>query len=220
MKYNRALPKFVLLGVMAGLLAACSTVAPQPTATADQGLVETAVSAGQTQAAQTIEAQLTQTAAALPTATSTLAFTDTPVPTDTAVPVVLPTSTPTRAPTIPYPTITSTPGAFACAVTATSISYGKQMSPGNDFDGSWTFKNIGTSIWDPHEVDFAYVSGTKFQKNTDRMDLPEATGPGESVTVVVDMLAPTTDGVYTTTWALTGQGGANWCQVTMYIEVK
>ncbi len=212
----------VLLVVITSLMAACATPTAPPAPTADQGAIATAVAAAQTQAAETVVAQITQEALLNPSPTPTTPP-PTEVPTATPTVYVLPTATPTRVVVIAtavIPTLTPTPTAIGCKLQSQSPANGTTMDPGFDFDGKWTIKNTGTSTWDKSSIDFKYLSGTKFQKFYDVIDLPEAVASGDTVDLVIDMKAPSTSGTYTATWSLVGGTKGNWCQVGLTIKVK
>jgi hypothetical protein len=88
-----------------------------------------------------------------------------------------------------------------------------------DFDAVWTVKNTGTTTWDMHAVDYKYVSGTKMHKYNSLYDLPQTVKPGESVKIIVDMLAPSTAGTYTENWAIV-QGSTTLCNLPITVVVK
>ena len=143
----------------------------------------------------------------------------TPLPTSTSF--VLPTKTITPTPTATAtetPTITPTSSAYGCNVVSSSPSYNASFPPGGDFDGRWTLQNTGTESWGDI-VDLIYISGAKFQAYADAVDLPKSVAPGESVDVVVDMLAPRDPGTYKTIWRLR-RSDTTFCEVTLQIVVK
>ena len=80
-------------------------------------------------------------------------------------------------------------------------------------------KNVGTSTWDKASIDFAYISGSKFQAKFDVIDLPADVSPGNSVELTIDMLAPKDPGSYQTIWALR-QGTIVFCYVSLNIVVN
>lgn len=194
--------------------------------------IETAVfESMQTQAMQAAQEQLTQTALAQPTVTPTEVATITlEMPTNTALPptntAVPPTPFPTLAPPTSTPilataTATATPtrSDLNCQIISSSPANYQVMSPGLDFDGRWTFKNTGSQTWDQSSVDFTYVSGTKFQTKFDVIDLPVTVTNGNTVELIIDMMAPLSAGNYQSTWALV-QGSDRFCYVNINITVK
>jgi len=178
------------------------------------GVLETIV-AGTAGAAQT------QTAVLMP-ATPTLTFT----PTVTRTPTLTPTLTPTfiwrlRTAT-PKKTATSTLGATSgdleCRLVSQDPADGTELAPDTDFDAVWTVRNTGSAAWDETGIDFAYVSGRKMHKRA-LYDLPDNVNKGESIDLIVDMVAPEEKGTYRVFWSLR-RGGDDFCQVNMTIKVK
>lgn len=116
------------------------------------------------------------------------------------------------------PTVSATVTSAVCEVSV-SPSLGKTMNPGDDFDAVWTVKNISGKTWDLYSTDYKYISGTKLQKYASAYDLDQAVKPGGTITLQVDMLAPTDSGTYSTTWALV-QGNTVLCTLPVKIVVK
>ncbi len=222
--------KLIVFSLIAILIFAGCT--PQNVTPTTDPAVETAVfQAMQTQAMEAAQSQITQTTMAQPTATPTEVATITlELPTNTALP---PTNTP--LPPTPFPTLapptatpilaTATPSATAtrsdlnCQIVSSSPANYLVMSPGLDFDGRWTLKNTGSQTWDQAAVDFTYVSGTKFQTNHDAIDLPASVSNGNTVELIIDMMAPSNAGNYQSTWAFR-QGSTYFCYVNVNITVK
>ncbi len=204
----------VLLLAALALLTGCTApqaTPPPPTAAPTQAIDMAATAdALRTEVAAEIAQQMTGTALAMPTDTATPTATTVP---DTATPA--PTLTPSQAtataiPTIRiitvYPTFTPTPGPYQCQVTNQSIPYGMKMSPGNEFDGRWTVKNTGTKDWNAGTADFAYISGAKMQKRGDAFDIDAGLDTGDSMDLIVDMVAPRDTGFYHADWAVRMDG--------------
>jgi hypothetical protein len=161
---------------------------------------------------QTALADLTKNA---PTATKTsVPPTATQVPTNTAVP---PTAIPTATyiPWTPAPTATST--TYNCTITEASPSETTIIKVGADFDGRWVVKNTGTETWSASNVDIVYVSGTKFDRQKN-IDLKADVAHDESLTVVVDMIAPKEPNTYTAMWAII-RGTQTICTLPLKIVV-
>jgi hypothetical protein len=194
-----------------------------PTPTVDPGQMET-------QVAEQVAVQLTEIALTQPTATplpTAVPATEVPSPTSTLPPTeALPTSeaaSPTPMPPTPsntpnVPTATATPSPFACQITKQKPENGKLFKPGDNFDAVWTVENTGTAAWDSTEVDYRYDSGDEFHQH-DVYDLPTTVEPGESIDIIVDMLAPDDEGEYDTTWVL-HRGGQLICTMEIEIEVE
>ena len=95
---------------------------------------------------------------------------------------------------------------------------GTQLAPKTDFDAVWEVRNTGSASWDEDNIDFAYLSGRKMHKRA-VYDLPGNVNKGESVNLVVDMVAPDEQGTYKVVWSLR-RGGNDFCQVNMSIVVR
>jgi hypothetical protein len=206
-------------------LVGCATPVKSPVEpTADMKPTFNAIA---TESAQTVVADLTKNA---PTGTpvvlteapaNTIAPTDTAVPADTAVPTftpVPPTDTPTLVVWTVTPRATATYG-YYCTINLSQPAYGASFDKNAPFDGKWTVTNTADKTWSKGDVDFKYISGTKFQEHVDIVDLTSDVAKGSSYTVIIDMLAPGTAGRYSATWAFV-QGGAILCPVYVTINVK
>ena len=91
------------------------------------------------------------------------------------------------------------------------------MKQDTDFDATWKVKNIGTKTWDQNSVDFVYDSGTDMAKR-DGYDLNSSVKSGQEISLAADMIAPTKNGNYTTTWALR-VGSDEFCKMSLTINV-
>lgn len=194
-------PKLILaLLISAILMGACTLfVGPAPTPTTDINQI-------QTQAAQTVVAQLTQSApqatttATLgvptettpPTATATQSPTNTPEPTST--------NTPTPTATNPPPTPTPQPCNWATFVRDVTVPDNSVMLPGSDFTKTWRLENIGTCNW-TSGYDLVWVDGERMGAPRS-VPLPETVRPGEEVNLSVNMVAPNVPGTYRSHWML------------------
>lgn len=206
------------------ILVGCSTNAAQAQPTQDVSLVRT-------EAAQTVVADITIQAALnvtptpastatpeAPQATATLEPSPTSSePTSTAIPSMTPL--PTTAPaTNKYPTATQ--AAYAATLVSSSPYYGEQMPPSHQFDGSWTFKNTGTYTWNSHYYLRADTSKGVNLSNVDHIYLKGDVAPGDTVTVIADMTAPSTGGIYNSYWQLCNDNGDILATVFASIQVK
>lgn len=197
----------VTLGCVSPFYSSSPSAAPAP------GSFETMI-------VQTANAAFTQTALhTSPTAT----VTDTPIPSNT------PTETPTATSTvvfiistwtpIPSPTIIGgelTGKDYSCSIL--SVSPRNSMDPQTDFDAKWTVKNTGNKTWDRNSVDYAYSSGQQMHKKS-VYDLPENVDSEETITLIVDMIAPKKAGTYNTFWVLR-RGSTNICKMGITVVVK
>jgi hypothetical protein len=210
------------------LLAACSGPTAVVAPTEDIPKVRT-------EAVQTVVAKLTIEAALNPTATQPQVATETPAPEATATqePTAtdaagLPSATPIVAATAT--TRPATGGGGVVVVTATRragpdqaqlVSQepkdGAVYNPGNEFDGTWTFKNIGTSTWTTG-YEYRASGGTNLAKQN-RYTLSKSVAPGESITLVTDMVAPPTRGRYVSNWELVNENGDVFYRFYMVIDI-
>jgi len=178
---------FILVLLMLVLLAACSAPSQQLTPTID-------ISALQTASVQTVVANVTRTAEAMPSAT--------PEPSATLeVVAVTPSETVT-----PTPAVSPTQGLCddAAFVSDASVIDGTQMTAGVAFVKTWRVKNTGTCTWTTgYQIIFAY--------NEKMGGLPTALSaevqPGAEAEISVNMVAPTKPGNYSGYWRLASNNG-------------
>lgn len=181
--------------------------------TAAPGMFETVV-AGTAGAAQSQTAVL-----APPSATITL------TPTASRTPTVIPSSTPTfifriwsvTPPRTSTPTQGAVAGNYACVLLSQKPADGTEFKANAKFDAVWEVRNSGSATWKANNVDFAYASGRKMQEQ-DVYDLPRDVKSGESVKLIVDMVAPKLSGNWKTVWTLR-KGGDDFCHVDLTITV-
>jgi hypothetical protein len=144
-----------------------------------------------TSAAQTVQADLTS--AATPAATQTAG--------------VGPLATQPVSVT-PTPTAACEDSATHTAWTRDNAVYDVKavntpLAPGKPFVMSWTLQNTGSCTWDS-SYQMSYESGTSMTSSEHYPVLQpgQTTGPGESVTVDIEMTAPGEAGDYQATWIL------------------
>lgn len=209
------------------ILAGCSgpTAVVQPTQD---------IPAIRTESVQTVVAKLTIEAALNPTAT-VAAPTETPAPPEPTATEAAPvatntpaapaaTATPTRRPVtgggsgVVYPTATRRAGPDQAQLVSQSPTDGTVFGPSNEFDGTWTFKNVGTSTWTTG-FEYRWAGGTNLAK-AKIYTLPSRVSPGESITLYTDMVAPSTEGRYVSNWELVNENGDVFYQFFMVIDVK
>ncbi len=118
---------------------------------------------------------------------------------------------------IPVTAPTPTPVSGNCQVSQTIPS--GWVNTRDDFDLTWTVKNTSNTTWDINSVDYKYVSGTQMHKYGNLYDLPQTVKPGETVKIVVDVLAPNQAGTYAVNWAIV-QGKTTLCTLPATIYVK
>jgi uncharacterized protein YgiM (DUF1202 family) len=107
---------------------------------------------------------------------------------------------------------------FACEVSP-RVEDGKIFAPKADFDARWTIKNTGTKTWDTSHVDYLFRAGVEMQKHNKLYDLPKNVAPGESLDLIVDMIAPEKLGPHGTTWVVK-LGNDTICTLPLAIEVR
>ena len=189
-------------------LAACSLPgSPVAQPTAD---VASTLDAVRTQAAETVAADIASRVTATTPPTATLAATATEIPSPTTAPSFtpvntlppLPTATNTFIPATATITLTPTPTNFNCTVTAVSPKANTEFAKRADFDGRWTVKNTGTQDWVSSDVDYRYLSGQKMHVGNDVFDFKSNLKSGDSIDIIVDMLAPDSTGTFTATWGV------------------
>ncbi len=210
---QRTVGVFAIL-VLGLILVGCSspTVVAQPTQD---------IPSIKTEAAQTVVAKITIEAALNPTATAALveaAATETPapaaatatlepIPTETTAVTPVPTLTtaPTKAPVVNTgPTKTASPD--QALLTSQTPGDGAALRAGEEFDGTWTFKNMGTRTWNTNYYIRYANRGTNLAK-AERYYLKDKVEPGDSVTFVSDMVAPSDGGIKVSYWQLCNDNG-------------
>ena len=131
--------------------------------------------------------------------------------------VVLPTSSPT-----PTATATSQPPAQACTNNATfvgdvSISDGTTFAPGQAFTKIWRVRNTGTCAWGANNV-LAFIAG-EAMTTTPVVPVP-STAPGATADLVVNLTAPSAQGVHSGAWRLKSNGALFGATLTVKINVS
>ena len=163
-----------------------------------------------TAAAQTVEANLTQSAIQ-----------------NTATPqVVVPTST-TAPPTVTLAVI-PTSGGGAAAPTATqdcddaefvtdvTIPDGTVLDPNETFTKTWRLKNSGTCSWTPSYA-IVFSNGDSMSGPTTQA-LTGNVNPGQTMDISVDLKAPATSGDHIGYWKLRNAAGVTFA--TFYVDIN
>ena len=179
----------LVLIAAAVILAAC---APAATPTADPAEVRT-------QVAGTVQAGLTQTAAAKPTSTPT----NTPEPTATPT-LATPTSNVTNTPAV---TATATKLAAPDLAEVIGVSASATFVAGQDFSVTWTVKNTGNNTWKANYQVRCYTTAYCFNGQT--ISFGKEVKPGETIDLTIQLKAPSTAGDHNTLWVLTNADGIN-----------
>ena len=172
--------------------------------------------------AQTANAALTQTARAMPTVTPTATITptratSTPEPTATAT-VIFRFFSPT-APVPATPTLAAASNrAYSCQVMSVIPANGTTMAGRTDFDAIWRVRNNGQRNWNKDDVDYLFLDGDRIH-TVESYDLPDTVRIGETVDLIVDMVAPKNSGSYTTNWTVRVDI-RNFCMMSLTIVVQ
>ncbi len=187
---------FVLLILLATVLAGCNM--PRSEADAEPDV---------TQAYQTVAARLTQAATLTPRVTATQAPTATPATTTPTSPVTPGTVTATVK-----ATSASTTGAKLCDQAAPGVPIDvtvpddTEFEPGENFTKTWRLQNNGTCTW-TKDYSLAVFSGEAMDA-PDSVPMPSNVAPGQSVDISVDLTAPDSAGTYQGNWKLRNEDDA------------
>jgi hypothetical protein len=147
----------------------------------------------------------------------TLRPSSTPLPTNTVV--VLPTFTPTKkGSTSGGGGGGSGVGGGNCTVVYQSPADDTLVQPGSGFVQRWTLKNTGSQTWRKDSVDIRFVSGDRVHSGSDVLDLPYDVSTGGMADILINMVAPSTAGTYTSNWALQ-EGGVSLCRFYVSFRV-
>jgi hypothetical protein len=157
-----------------------------------------------TAAAQTVEANMTQSAI-LGQPTST---------------VGIPTYNLGKATTSVFPT--HPPSTQSCDVAQfvedVTIPDGTTLKPNETFTKTWRLKNVGTCLWTPSYA-VAFSSGDSMNGQATQA-LAGNVNPGQTVDISVDLTAPGADGNYKGYWKLLNASKVPFAQFNVDIKVK
>lgn len=174
----KPLKKYLFVFVIAALLTACGGNADT------QSVIQTSV-------AETVAAQ------------SPTEIPATNIPEPTSFPTQTPFALPTLATPLTAPTLPSTGSKAECAKASLkdeTIVDGQIFKPGEQFTKTWYITNTSTCVWDTsYKIVFwdGDILGGGYVYN-----LPQVTGPGQTVPISLQLIAPTTDGTYHSEWKL------------------
>lgn len=165
-----------------------------------------------TEAAQTVVAMLTQTAAVQPTTEPTA--TASPTATATLAPSPTLPKTPTSAPAavanVAVNSVTYSKCDMAGFVSDVSISDGTALNGGEEFTKTWELRNDGTCTWSSgYELIFYSGSQMDGPDSQQLIDAGDTVAPGGVVDISVDLVAPSTTGTYIGYWILRNASGTN-----------
>ena len=208
MSKNKNLIGGILVLVFASLaLVACSPAQVSPTVNPEEIY---------TQAAETVQVGLTQTAAALPSATPTV----TPQPTATLEPTpLLPPTLDVTSTNAIQPSPTQPRTADRAELSNQTPLDGTSMFPDQAFQLVWTLKNVGTTTWTTsYQVRF-FLGDATLRFGAADTRFPKEVKPGETLDLIFSMKAPNRAGDFNTIWVLTNAEGANFFPLNLNIKV-
>ena len=172
-------------------LAACGPTAPlEPTL--DVNGIHTA-------AAETVIAEFTQTALAIPptsAATATEATSATPEATTPPTETAIPTNNPFE---VTATEVFCDDSDFNPATVDVTYPDGTEVTPGQDFVKTWKIRNTGSCTWGTGYTAI-YAYGEKMGGIAE--PLTGAVAPGEEVEISVRFQAPNATGQYSSTWRM------------------
>jgi len=209
-------PLFIAVIIATIFLSACNPVPEQAYVP-----VETIVAATYAASvAQTEAARPPNTPTPLPPTATRPPGTATPTPTVT---FVISTNTPTNTPTFtPEPTATNvTSGSgtllYACNLLSTSPQGAYRVKANQSFQWVWQIENIGTTRWDPRNVEARFWGGTQLSSSK-AFEIREPAKPGQNTSVSIRLTAPKEPGNYSTEWSLR-KDIHRFCYAQLEIEV-
>ncbi|HMN12291.1 MAG TPA: NBR1-Ig-like domain-containing protein [Bellilinea sp.] len=197
--------KVLIVMILAALLGGCAISKPTPTP--DPQAVFT-------QAAQTVQVAMTQTAAAKPssTMTATTAPTNTPAPTQAQ-----PTQAPVTA--VPVNPATATKSPDVGVWVSQNPGDGVSLNPGQQFTLTWQVKNTGTTTWTTAYMLRYYLNDPALRMGAPDQHLSKEVKPGEIIDLTLNLTAPTAQGNHGVIWVLTNKDGANFSALNFNFTV-
>ncbi len=162
-----------------------------------------------TEAAGTVVAQLTETAAAIPPTATEVIPTETLTPVPTQLQIVLPTAAQEAQPA---------PTATASVVNPYQVEFvsaepsPNQFTPGQAFTLTWCLKNIGTATWSG-KYTFAFNNKGVQLANQSSYPINTVVAPGETLTISMPATAPADFGTYQTEWVFSTPEGVKFYYV-------
>lgn len=148
----------------------------------------------------------------------------TETPAATLIPTQTPYQLPTSLPTLPATLAPSTGSKAECASASLqdeNIVDGTIFKPGELFTKTWYITNTSNCVWDTsYKIVFwdGDILGGGYVYN-----LPQVTGPGQTIPISLVLTTPTTDGTYRSEWKLqTPDGldfGVGYLNSAFYTEI-
>ncbi|MBN2149314.1 MAG: hypothetical protein JW726_18140 [Anaerolineales bacterium] len=213
----------VLLAMI--LLSACNLPQGQPSTTSDPNALYT-------QAAMTVQAQLTQNAVGTPVVMQPTQTAIINQPTQAVNTPVLPTNTgvpPTQAPppATPVPptaTLVPVPCDRVAFVEDVTFPDNSEVAAGTTFVKTWRLKNTGSCTWTSSYA-IVFDSGDAMGGPASAQLTTGTVAPGATVDVSVTLKAPDTTGTYRGEWELRNAAGATFgigdlANKTFWVQIK
>jgi hypothetical protein len=153
-----------------------------------------------TQAYQTVEARMTESAGLTPSPPDTNPTTTQPIVTTTEI---INNATATNQPIQPtntQPPVKKCDQAAAGTPIDVTIPDDTKMQPGESFTKTWRLQNVGTCTW-TKDYSIAVFSGESMNAPVS-VSMPAKVEPGTSVDISVDLIAPQEAGTYQGNWKL------------------
>ena len=189
------------------ILSACGGAGEDATPTTDPNIIFT-------QAAITVQAQLTEMSALTPSATSTTGITPTVFTPTASTP--FPTFAPLASNTPGSPPVAGGSSGDKCEYVSQKYEDGTSFNAGQQFDMDWSIKNTGTTTWSTL-YSYRKYSGDDISDKSS-YTFPKSVAPNETMLVTVDMTAPSKNGKFLENWVLTNAEGRNFCN--FYFEMR
>jgi hypothetical protein len=206
--------RFLFVFMIAALILSACNLPTNQAATEDPNVVFTA-------AAQTVEAQLTQSAGGGAQTQPQGQASPTSIPPTQAAASPTPVPPPTQPP--PPPTPSPTPICdLAMFIKDVTIPDGTVLNPGETFTKTWRLKNIGTCTW----AGYSLVFDAGDAMNGPASVAIGSVAPGQEVDVSVDLKAPDAAGSYRGYWRIRNTAGVlipvsnGYQKKSFYVDIK
>jgi hypothetical protein len=188
----RTLRNIALALTLIFLLGACNMPSSKAPTQDEPGLIHTI-------AAQTVEAQMTQSASGNETATTQPTQdpgqgvpTQTPIPSNTPFPTNTPPPPPTNT---PFPTATQIPCDHITWGKDVTIPDNTKLVPGEVFTKTWRLKNTGACTWNSG-YSLVFESGAAMGAPASQQLTTGTVAPGQEIDISVILTAPDDAGTY------------------------
>ncbi len=134
-------------------------------------------------------------------------------------PIPFPTQEPQTYYAYEYSYVIGTPGGCLNAIfISETVPDNTEFTSGDGFIKSWIIKNTGYCDWNTN-YRLIFLSGDAMGGDTFTY-LPETVSPGESITLTVNLTAPSTSGTYRGEWRVQSNLGINFARFWVQIVVK